>query len=80
MKMALNALSARRIGVGLPHLPSHRGIRAGALTSVLQLLERLPSLIPHEGIGISLLPLTALSGGDGLKTLCEGKAVKVVDH
>jgi|JXWR01.1.fsa_nt_gb hypothetical protein len=30
MKMALNALSARRIGVGLPHLPSHRGIRAGA--------------------------------------------------
>jgi hypothetical protein len=38
------------------------------------------SLIPHEGIGISLLPLTALSGGDGLKTLCEGKAVKVVDH
>ena len=36
--------------------------------------------IPHEGIGISLLPLTALSRGDGLKTLCEGKAVKVVDH
>ncbi len=29
MKMALNALSARRIGVGLPHLPSHRGISKG---------------------------------------------------
>lgn len=29
---------------------------------------------------ISLLPLTVLSVGEGLKTLCEGKAVKVVDQ